>query len=218
MPKQEWNLTGQRFGRLTVTSFAEYRYQPCGRKNAYWNCLCDCGNTKVIKGGQLLRGGTKSCGCLAHDIRYKGGKSKLYDVLRMMKKRCNDKSCKQYADYGGRGIKVCDKWSNGLDGYRNFRSWAEKNGYKEGLTIDRIDNDKGYSPQNCRWVTVKDQCRNKRNNIRITLDGKTQTFTEWCEEYGVPFDLAYNRYHALGWEPIDAFTKPVEIHRRLKNG
>lgn len=103
---------------------------------------------------------------------------------------------------------MCDEWSCGLDGYYNFRKWAEENGYEDGLTIDRIDNDKGYSPDNCQWSTRKYQSNNKRNNTRVTIDGRTQTLTQWCEEFGVPYSRVRVRYMVMGWNIMDALTTP----------
>ena len=218
------DLTGQRFGRLVVTRFDHFeRSGGIGHKNAYWFCKCDCGNTKIVTSSSLRNGATRSCGCYRKEVasknHFKGGKSKLYNVLKMMLKRCNDPSCEFYHNYGGRGIKVCDEWSCGLDGYYNFRKWAESNGYKDGLTIDRKDNNKGYSPNNCQWVDRKYQSNNKRNNTRVTIDGRTQTLTQWCEEYNVPYSRVRKRYMDMGWDIVDALTLPkYAVQKGLDNG
>lgn len=210
------DLIGQRFGRLTVKSFAEYRYQPNGHKTAYWNCVCDCGETKIVSSGSLKNGATKSCGCLRKEMmrerQYRGGKSKLYGVHRMMKKRCYDKNYEHYKNYGQRGITVCDEWL-GENGYLAFRKWAESNGYKDGLTLDRKDNDKGYSPENCTWETRKHQSNNKRNNVWVTINGETKTMAMWCEHYGVPYGRVEARYRKLGWSIEDALTIPARGKR-----
>ena len=207
------DLTGQRFGRLVVMRFDHFKRGGINKhKNAYWLCRCDCGNTKIISSNSLRSGKTFSCGCyrkeVIHNRLYKGGKSKLYGVLRLMLRRCNDPNSEYYHNYGGRGIKVCDEWACGVQGYYNFRKWAEENGYEDGLTIDRIDNDKGYSPDNCQWSTRKYQSNNKRNNTMVTIDGRTQTLAQWCEEFGVPYSRVRIRYMVMGWDIMDALITP----------
>ena len=177
------DLTGQRFGRLVVVERAENSAD--GR--ARWLCRCDCGQSKTVLGEHLKKGRTKSCGCAKSESsskRFKkhgGRNSKLYRIWSNMKDRCNNPDCKVYSDYGGRGIKVCKEW---IDDFSAFQKWALANGYKEGLTIDRKDNDKGYSPDNCRWTDRKIQGNNKRNCRYITC---------------IPHDtLLYRLNH--GWE------------------
>lgn len=154
------DLTGQRFGRLTVLERAE-------NKGAYvcWKCRCDCGIEKIIAGYCLKSGKTQSCGCLqiertaeAHTTHGKYH-TRLHGIWTDMKARCNNPNRKAYKDYGGRGITVCEEWHNSFE---TFYEWAMANGYSDDLTIDRIDNDKGYSPDNCRWATMADQNKNKR--------------------------------------------------------
>lgn len=211
MPK---DITGKQFGRLTVLKWDHYRYQGINKRH-YWLCQCECGNTKVVSAEHLYRGSTRSCGCIrAKKCEYR---TQLSGVLRMIKQRCNDPTSKHYKNYGARGISVCDEWS-GKGGISNFVEWAMQSGYSPGLTIDRIDNDKGYSPDNCRWATMKEQSNNKGNNIRITINGETKTLTQWCEHYNVPYDNVRNRYVALGWDIEDAlftpkFQKPISGKR-----
>lgn len=192
------DLTGQRFGRLVVIERADNSAD--GR--ARWLCRCDCGQSKTVLGEHLKKGRTKSCGCAKSESsskRFKkhgGRNSKLYRIWSNMKDRCNNPDCKVYSDYGGRGIKVCKEW---IDDFSAFQKWALANGYKEGLTIDRKNNDKGYSPDNCRWTDRKIQGNNKRNCRYITYKGQRKTVAEWSDITGIPHDtLLYRLNH--GWE------------------
>lgn len=164
------DLVGRRFGRLVVKERAENILHANGRRRVAWVCLCDCGNDCVVETYHLKSGSTKSCGCLRSEVttaRYtthNGSKERLYKVWMDMKQRCYNPNYKQYHDYGGRGIRVCDEWKND---YLAFREFAMRNGYdpeaKFGeTTIDRVDVNGDYSPQNCRFVNMKVQNQNKR--------------------------------------------------------
>lgn len=160
------NLTGQKFGCLTVISRSVDHIQPSGTKRAKWLCRCECGNNVEVTGINLRRGKTKSCGCITKDLnrRRRGtfhGEShtKLYHVWSQMIQRCTNPKQKKYPIYGGRGITVCEEWKYS---YLRFRNWAMTNGYAEGLSIDRIDVDGNYEPSNCRWATSLEQAANKR--------------------------------------------------------
>lgn len=208
------DLTGQKFGRLTVLGLAEPFVDKSGRKYETWHCQCECGNVRDIYVQHLIHGQSKSCGCLAKDtcgdnFRTHGKThARLYNTWGCMRGRCNCKANPAYKNYGGRGITVCEEW----DDYEKFEEWAMTNGYEEGLTIDRINNDKGYSPDNCRWATYKEQANNTRNTRRFTVDGETKTASEWSEMYGVPnYEIFFRINH--GWTEEEAIKIPLHSKR-----
>lgn len=159
------NLLGKKFGRWTVLSRAKNRYG-----NAVWLCRCDCGTIREVMGTYLVKGKSKSCGCLhkeiCRDMQTKHGlcKEKLYYVYHGIKDRCYRTGCKSYKYYGALGIKICDEWKNDFIAFYN---WAISNGYRRGLSIDRIDNDGNYSPLNCRWATPSEQRLNQGHRFGI---------------------------------------------------
>ena len=165
------DLTGQRFGKLVVVERAGSSISGF----AMWRCRCDCGKIAIVIGRNLRTGNTRSCGCLYVDERNTrlatinithgatccGNRTRLYNIWSGMKERCYNHSAINYKNYGGRGITICTEW---LHDFKAFRDWALSHGYQEGLSIDRIDNDKGYSPDNCRWATAKEQRHNRRDS------------------------------------------------------
>ena len=199
------DLTGQRFGKLTVVR----RTENGNCKQVRWECLCDCGNTHVASTASLRTGRVKSCGCLNAECHRTHGESRcnsgkptrLYKIWDSMLYRCNSDNAKSARSYKNRGITVCDEWRNS---YEAFRDWSLANGYEDHLSIDRIDNDKGYAPQNCRWITMDEQQRNKRNTHYITYKNETKPLVEWAE-------LFHLDQGKLRWRVRAGWTNPSEI-------
>lgn len=209
MPFQD--LTGQKFGKLTVIG----KDLNSNSVKIKWICKCDCGKVKQksVTGCDLKSGKVKSCGCIrfgkAHYIIHGEKKTRLWHEWRAMKQRCS-KNFRYHQNYYDRGITVCEQWKSS---YIEFRNWAISNGYADDLTLDRIDNDKGYYPNNCRWATVKEQANNKRNNLKLTLNGITHTSAEWAEITGINRTTISKRVKA-GWSDEKALTeKPFNKNR-----
>lgn len=190
------DLTGQRFGKLTVIERGENR-----NRRAAWVCLCDCGNLKTIPSWNLVSGQTNSCGCLNqeinHDYSTKHGQShtRLYTIWICMKQRCYYPKHIHFNCYGGRGITICEEWK---DDFQAFHDWAIHNGYDEHLTIDRIDVNGNYEPSNCRWATAKEQSNNQRSNHNIEFNGEIHSISEWSVITGIPNTTIHNRLKR-GW-------------------
>jgi len=167
----------------------------------YWKFKCNCGNTKDIRIDSVVKGITKSCGCYNKSSHEKHGKynTPIYRTWRSMKDRCLNKNHFAYKDYGGRGIKVCIKWLK----FENF--YKDMGERPHNKSLDRIDNNKGYSKDNCKWSTQKEQSNNKSNNHLITFKGKTQNITQWSEELGINRETLYGRINRRGLTPQEAF-------------
>lgn len=196
------NLEGQRFGKLTVIRFLE----PNEREHPHreWLCQCDCGNQCQVGGNKLISGATTSCGCRVVERignlnrKYQHTNKRLYSVWQSVLSRCYAPNSREYANYGGRGIDVCPAWRDPNTGFDVFYDWAVKSGYdfdaKHGAcTIDRIDVNAGYSPDNCRWISNTEQQNNKRGNILLEYRGEIHTMAEWSDMLGVPYSTL--RYH-----------------------
>ena len=194
MEKKYIDETGSRFGRLTVLRKAEKRQ---GSNLTHWVCECDCGNIKEVSRPNLITGHTRSCGCLnienkignKYSITHNESRTRLYHTWQKMKQRCYDKNTKEYKWYGARGIGIHVEWMD----YVKFSNWAKENGYKKYLTIDRIDNNGDYEPNNCKWSTTKEQNRNKTTTRFIKLNGEKKSLGEWGEILKIPMSTMVNR-------------------------
>ena len=203
---------GDKYGRLTVVSEPFSVSSPCGQKKRKVRCKCECGTEKDYFLDLIRRGHTVSCGCFnlematqrrrTHGTSYDG----IYHVYYTMLSRCTNPKNKAYNRYGGKGITVCEEWANS---YMSFYNWAMSNGWKQGLTIDRIDNNKGYCPSNCRWTTMKVQSNNRINSKYHTIGGESKTLSQWCDIYGKKYDTVKARL-SIGWTLKDALEKPVK--------
>ena len=201
------DLTGQTFGELSVVC----RAKNMGKHSA-WKCKCSCGNIVRISSSHLLSGHTRSCGHLV--VRHRETGTRLYRIWRGMKTRCSLKEDKHYADYGGRGISVCQEWQQS---YELFRDWALENGYRDDLSIDRINNDGNYCPENCRWATLSQQSRNRRSNVYYELHGRRLTVSDWAEQSGIKAKTIRERLRR-GWELEKAIFEPVKKLEGVNDG
>ena len=202
--------TGERHGRLVCLG------KDPDRDHRYYLYKCDCGNVKSIIQDNVKRGATISCGCYLKANRINGNCHRTYGyshtridhIYKSMIDRCENPKNSGYHKYGGRGIRVCEEWkANKLACFE----WAFANGYAEDLTIDRKDNSKGYSPENCRWITYQEQNNNRRSNRYETIDGETHTVAEWSRISGIAQTTIGNRLRS-GWHPKDAVFKPIMLH------
>lgn len=207
-PANYRDLSGQRYGRLTVICRSNKTNQ---WHEAFWRCACDCGNETVVRSGDLKSGKCKSCGCLHKErfrfVKHGSSHTRLYRIWAAMKTRTTNPKADFYHLYGGRGITVCSEW---LHDFSAFQEWALANGYAPDKSIDRIDNDQGYSPKNCRWATIQEQAVNKRDLHYVTYQGKTQPLSLWAKDLGIPYQTLQSRIHAHGWSIEKAFTTPVK--------
>lgn len=213
------DISGQKFGMLTVL-----RYVGSNDKNlALWECCCDCGATVIAIGARLRSGHTKSCGDRSkHAYKHGGYGERLYGIYRGIKNRIYNPNCSGYKDYGGRGIKMCAEWKND---YAVFRDWAYVSGYKEEVlpnginkwTIERIDVNGNYEPDNCTWITTQEQQFNKRDNVILTYNGETMTATEWAQKLRISPHIIWTRLKS-GWSIEETLNTPKlrSPHERSK--
>ena len=211
MTKVKDEIIGKHFGKWRVISEAEpYHKTGYGYQKRY-NCLCDCGREKMVWRRNLLSGASTSCGCSKRgkpkysQERHEYAISRISDIYGAMKKRCYSPNSVNYNNYGGRGITICDEWL-GVDGDLRFYRWSLEHGYSDELSIDRIDNNKGYSPDNCKWSTRQEQNDNKRSSRFITYNGETKTITQWARELGFRKGRVIDMRLKRGWSIEEALT------------
>lgn len=211
------DITNKKYNRLLVITY-------CG--SSKWYCLCDCGNTCVVAGNKLKSGHTQSCGCVQREktkqanSKHNDCRKRLHSEWLNMKSRCNNPHNKHYNLYGGRGIKVCEEWNKS---YLEFKNWALSSGYKDNLTIDRIDNDGDYSPENCRWATWKQQANNTSRTKKYSFGGYVLSMKEWAELFGINYGTFRDRIQKRNWQFYKClgFTTEEEAKAKLeevKNG
>ena len=218
-PKKGKNILGQRFGNLEVIEYLGLT----DANQAYWKCKCDCGNEINLITTVLTAGGRISCGCVGRELQKKAVTkhglcyTNIYNIYQTIRKRCCDPANAQYEKYGGRGIRICAQWldddsSEEKSGFLNFYNWAIENGYTEDLMLDRIDPDRDFCPENCRWVSRKQRWNNNKNNHYITLNLGFKYYKysvrEWSRISGIPDGSIYSRLR-FGWSDFDAIFTPV---------
>jgi len=203
-------MIGKKYNKLTVIREVD---RP--GKELFYECLCECGNTKVIRGRDVRRGHTESCGCNFQEsikkVRTTHGMSftRPHRAYQNMRKRCDNPNNKSYKDYGGRGITYCDEWKT-FEGFWNDM----QEGYVDNLSLDRIDYNGNYCKENCRWVDMKTQANNTRSNRLIAYNGETLTLSETAEKYNIKYGLLLGRLH-LGWDIEKAITQPAHTNEEL---
>lgn len=217
-------LMGARYGRLEIVGFT----QDSSLRNMWkWRMKCECGREKTCFPSDVKSGKVSSCGCyLRENSAKKASKfafavkdnSRLYNIYNKMKSRCTREQDQRYADYGGRGISVCDDWMNSFDA---FARWAHDNGYADDLTIERIDVNGNYCPENCKWITLKEQNANKRNTVYVNVNGENVPLLKVSETACVSYDTLHNRV-AKGWNAEEAANTPsirenVTLAKRAAN-
>ncbi len=212
---------GMRFGRLTVLQIS-VRASRSGKTPTKWSCQCDCGNVIDVSTSKLAVGHTRSCGCLQVDVSSavnlihgqssypNGGRcTKEYNTWGLMIRRCSKQTGDDFSRYAGRGIYVCERWK---DFNLFFQDMGKAPSQKH--SIDRIDNDGPYSPENCRWATAKEQARNKVTSVFLECNGERATMAEWEERKGISSKIIFNRLRILGWSVDDAILTPVGGKRK----
>jgi hypothetical protein len=228
--KRKENLLGQQFNNWTVIEESESRVGEDGRRTTLWLCQCACEKStqRLVNAADLKRGHSKSCGCIKEEGKNinHGAASKnnihkmnkrIYDIWLGIKKRCYGVNRRGYKNYGGRGIVVCEEWLNKENGFISFYNWSMDNEYSDDLSIDRIDNNGNYEPSNCRWVTMKVQQNNRRNNLYIEIEGVRKSILEWSTEYNLSYTTLRNRIDKK-WDESDMLQPNGYIRRYKKVG
>lgn len=203
---EENKWIGQKYNMLTVIGIEKNDKQECWM----WKCKCDCGNTTVVKPYEIINNKTHSCGCLRKSgkqvpIIHGDSHKRLHNLWWSMLERCEKPTKKTYKNYGGRGIKVCEEWHE----YINFKEWALSNGYADDLSIERIDVNGNYCPENCKWIPMKTQARNRRTTHYVDYDGERISLAEACERANLPYKQVFERIVKSKWSEYDALHTPI---------
>lgn len=190
LPSRVKNISGNVYGKLTVIEFAGIN-----NHKAYWLCECECGNRKTFPYGNLKYNNTSSCGCGHYEKTITHGmtNSRLYSIWRNAYSRCNNPNAKHYERYGGRGITFHQEWK---ENFESFYNWAIENGYEDGLTLERINNNEGYNPNNCKWATRTEQQANRYNTKTTEINGVSRTLSEWAKVSGHKYKTIQRRYQS----------------------
>lgn len=189
-------------------SFAEKRTNKTGHVEYFWLCKCSCGKTLLVRAQALKSGNTASCGCYRRWLRTKNNtthgltNTKLYRVWQGIKDRCYRENCKGFKNYGGRGIRMDDRWRIS---FQSFYEWAIANGYREGLTIERVDNNGNYEPNNCKFIPRSQQSRNRRSCRYIKYNGEIDTLSGWCRRYHIDRECVRSKGRLIGDENALAY-------------
>lgn len=201
------DISGQTFGRLKVIKYTR-------RKNSYtmFLCKCECGNEKEVSSHHLKRGNTISCGCYQkeknHEKKHGETGTKIYGLWSSIKQRCYNPKNQAFDNYGGRGIKMCDEWQD----FISFKKWLMKSGYKEGLTLERLDFNSDYTPENCTFIPLEQQTKNTRRNLFIEYNGKKMIMSDWAIETGINYRTLLSRYRS-GIRPPELFS-PLKRNKK----
>lgn len=218
MLKDIQQYEGQIYGYLTIIRTLRKPYR--GRPSVLFaEVRCQCGKVYTIFLRDVIGGRSKSCGCMRGEMiskrmtRHGGSKSRLFNIWQGMRYRCMNPNSKAYADYGLRGIQICALWEQD---FQIFREWATSHGYTETLTIERINVNKGYDPDNCTWISKGQQSKNTRNTVRYTIGEETMILSEWAERYSISYATIQRRI-AGGWSVEQAITTAPYKKRVQKN-
>lgn len=210
------DITGEKFGKLTVIKRNGYTTDKDGKRTSLWLCKCECGNEVTTTQHNLVTGGRKSCGCLRNKIKeshthHNMSHTRIYGIYNGMLTRCYNKNDMHYKYYGERGIKVCDIWKND---FLSFYKWAMDNGYKEDLSIDRINVNGNYEPNNCRWADSQTQSENTRKNVRYNVYGESLLIREIHEKYNIPISTLKGRMkkYNISMEEAIEYKKPLKTY------
>lgn len=199
------DITGNKYGRLTVIQHLGVKT----RRTHYWRCQCECGNIIETSGDNLKKGNSKSCGCISKECSWNKthgmAKTTEYAIWNSMKMRCINPNNEAYSNYGGRGIKVCERWANSFENF--YQDMGKR---PEGMSIDRINVNGNYCPENCRWATIEEQSRNKRDNVYIEYKGERKILSDWANDLNMSVAALSNRLNKYGYTIEEAFN--IEIN------